>query len=75
MKRFNYRKYFMRLVIAIAVIGISDALSACGPVHSYWGIGSEYEWDGGHHHHHKPHKHKKHKKHKKHHHHHHDHDD
>ncbi|MDE6453593.1 MAG: hypothetical protein K2L27_05255 [Muribaculaceae bacterium] len=73
MKRFNYRKYLTRLLIAIAAVGISDTLAACGSMRSYWGIENEYEWGDGHHHHHhrppKPPKHKKHKKHKHHHHH------
>lgn len=58
------------LLIIIAVAG--SAITSCGPVRSYWGIESDYGYDGDHHKHHK--KHKKHKK-PKHHHHHHDDDD
>lgn len=68
MKRIPPRRYFWSGLIALFLLSL--VTPSCGPVHSYWGVGSEYHSDGYYHHkHHKPKYYKHYYKHHKHHHH------
>ncbi len=68
MKHIDYRRALTSLLIVILTTAITDILSSCGTMRSYWGVENEYNWNPDHHHHKKPKKkHKKHKHHKHHH--------
>ncbi|MDE6115003.1 MAG: hypothetical protein K2G49_08060 [Muribaculum sp.] len=61
------RKHLAWLLAAILLAG-TTGLTSCETLHGYWGVGSEYGYDGHHHYKHKKPKKHKHKKHKHHHH-------